>query len=699
MAETFQEQNGYDLTPYYPLLVAGHAIGSNDASERFLWDLRRTLLAMMTENYLGRIQTLCHEKGLKFSSEAGGRQTFLHNPVGLLAGSDLPMGEFWPHEGTPRVDGKAAASVAHLYDKPLAGAESFTGAGSFANWQSHPYRLKQIGDEAFCLGINHFVIHYCVHQAYEGFRPGFAMGPWGIHLDRMNTWWEEGKPWLEYLARCQHLLRQGRFVADVLYFPGEGAPHYFGKRPSLSVPLPSGYDFDGCDRETLLDRLSVNGGRLVLPSGMSYRYLMLSDDRTMTPEVARRVRDLVEAGASVIGPKPLRSPSLQNYPKCDEEVREIAESLWDGGRVIEGKTFDQIAEADGLAPDFAFTSPSPEADIRYIHRRLPEADLYFVANGQDRPVDVVATFRVWDRRPELWNPETGEIALPARFDEVDGRVRLPMHFERLQSVFVVFRSPMPENRIVEVVAKPAGATPGSPSEETPGPSITLSENANGKVHAEVFAAGAFELSYSDGSRHAIDVARVPEPLQLSGPWQVGFPSGFDAPEQIQLDELISWTEHEDFNVRHFSGTATYRTAFDAAPEFDAPGQEWFLDLGDVQVIAQVKLNGRDLGTLWKPPFRVDVTEALKQDQNELQVRVTNLWPNRLIGDEYFPDDARWAGIYLESWTDWFLEGTPRPEPRRKTFAVVKHYGKDSPLLPSGLLGPVILKGAKTILIP
>ncbi len=268
MAETFRDRNGYDLTPFYPLLVAGHAVGSNEASERFLWDLRQTLLAMMAENYLGRITELCHQNGLKFSSEAGGRQTFLHNPVGLLAISDLPMGEFWPHEGTPRVDGKAAASVAHLYGKPLVGAESFTGAGSFATWQSHPYRLKQIGDEAFCLGVNHFVIHYCVHQAYKDFRPGFAMGPWGIHLDRMNTWWEQSRPWFTYLARCQHMLRQGQFVADVLCFPGESAPHYFGKRESQTVPLPAGYDYDGCDRETLLHRLSVEDGRLVVPAGM-----------------------------------------------------------------------------------------------------------------------------------------------------------------------------------------------------------------------------------------------------------------------------------------------------------------------------------------------------------------------------------------------------------------------------------------------
>ncbi|NLS90567.1 MAG: hypothetical protein GXX96_00085 [Planctomycetaceae bacterium] len=693
MAQTFEERNGYDLTPFYPLLVAGHAVESNKASERFLWDLRQTLLAMMAENYLGRVRDLCHEHGLQFSSEAGGRQTFLHNPVGLLAISDLPMGEFWPHEGTPRVDGKAAASVAHLYGRPLAGAESFTGAGPFATWQSHPYRLKQIGDEAFCLGINHYVIHYCVHQAYEGFRPGFAMGPWGIHLDRMNTWWEQGRPWFDYLARCQHMLRQGQFVADVLYFPGEGAPHYFGKRPSLAVPLPAGYDYDGCDRETLLHRLSVDHGRLIVPSGMRYRYLMLSGDQTMTPELARRVRELVEAGAKVIGPRPIRSPSYQDFPKCDDDVRQVADALWDADRVICGKTFEEIAAADGLPPDFAYSSPAENASLQYIHRRVPDADIYFVANGADEAVEAAVTFRVGGRRPEIWDPQTGEISIPAVFENLGDRVRLPIHFDRLQSLFVVFRAPVPKSGIVHVGVKPAAPVVGGSD-----PPILLTQNDSGRVDAQVYCNGRFELKRSSGEVQVLEVADVPAPRQISGPWQIRFPAGWDAPEEIQLDALISWTDYDHAGVKYFSGTATYGTSFQGPAESELAHGRWRLDLGDVQVIARLKLNGHDLGTCWKPPFCVDVTSALKTGQNELEVQVTNLWPNRLIGDEQFPDDATWKGLYLESWPEWFLKGKPRPEPGRKTFAIVRHYGKESPLLPSGLLGPVMLKASRIVSI-
>lgn len=691
MAETFRDRNGYDLAPFYPLLVAGHAVESNEASERFLWDLRQTLLAMMAKNYLGRVTDLCHEHGLLFSSEAGGRQTFLHNPVALLAISDLPMGEFWPHEGTPRVDGKAAASVAHLYGKPLAGAESFTGAGPFATWQSHPYRLKQIGDEAFCLGINHFVIHYCVHQAYEGFRPGFAMGPWGIHLDRMNTWWEQGRPWFDYVARCQHLLRQGQFVADVLYFPGEDAPHYFGKRPSLSVPLPPGYDYDGCDRETLLHRLSVEDGHLVLPSGMRYRYLMLPGDQTMTPELAIRVRQLVEAGAKVIGTRPVSSPSLQDYPKCDEEVQKIAAALWDGGLVVSGKSFEEIAEADGLAPDFTFSSDTEDANLRYIHRRLPEADLYFVANSSDKPVEADVTFRVEGRCPEIWDPETGEISFPAVFEGSGNRVRLPMHFDRLQSVFVVFRSPLPKDTIVRVDLEPE-----IPISEENGAPIKLGRDASGNTQALISANGRYEVVYASGGSRALAVRDVPAPRQITGPWQVRFPVGREGPVRIEFKELISWPDHENEVIKYFSGTATYAVSFPGPAESSLADSRWFLDLGDVQVIATVKLNGRRLGTYWKPPFRMDVTKALQADQNQLEIEVTNLWPNRLIGDEQFPDDAEWEGRYLKTWPEWFLQGKPRPEPRRKAFSVVKHYSKESPLLPSGLLGPVTLKATRVL---
>jgi hypothetical protein len=681
LPETFRRLNGYDLTPFLPLLAGGRIVATAETSERFLWDFRRTLVTMMGDHYLGRMHELCRQHGLQFSSEAAGRQQFLHQPLDLLARSDLPMGEFWPHEGSPRVDCKAAASIACLYDRPMAGAEAFTGAGDFADWRDHPYRLKAIGDEAFCAGINHFVIHYAVHQAYPDFRPGFAMGPWGLHFDRMNTWWEQGRAWLTYLARCQHLLRQGRLVADVLAFPGESVPQAFGRRGEFGTELPPGYDFVGCDRATLLERLTVRDGRLNLPSGQSFRYLMLADGRTMTLEVARRVRALVEAGATVIGARPERSPSLRGFPAADAEVRRCGEITPGRGRWISDRSFAEIARADGLPPDFAQRPTAGDAKLGWIHRQANGIDLYFVANPEDRPIDFEAEFRVGPLRPELWDPIDGSITLPAAYDREGSVTRVPLRLQPRGSVFVVFRHPFESDRLVRVLRDGAPTTPEI---------FTRSPATPRVLQGQLTIGGAFELFSADGRRRMFTVDPLPPFRQLDGPWAIEFPPGGPTPPQVTVERLASWTEHPDFNVQHFSGTARYRLSFALEPAALGTHRDWWLDLGDVRVIAEVRLNGRDLGILWKPPFRVAIDSALRAGENHLEVRVTNLWPNRLIGDEHFPDDASWEGKYLKAWPEWFLERRSRPEPRRKTFSVVKHFSKDSPLLLSGLLGPVRL---------
>ncbi len=681
LPQTFLRLNGYELAPFLPLLAGGRMVASSEISERFLWDFRRTLVTMMADNYLGRMHELCRQHGLQFSSEAAGRQQFLHQPLDLLARSDLPMGEFWPHEGSPRVDCKAAASIACLYDRPMAGAEAFTGAGDFADWRDHPYRLKAIGDEAFCAGINHFVIHYTVHQAYPDFRPGFAMGPWGLHFDRMNTWWEQGRAWLAYLARCQHLLRQGRLVADVLAFPGESVPQAFGRRGDLGTELPSGYDFVGCDRATLLERLTVRDGRLTLPSGQSFRYLLLADGGTLTLEVARRVRALVEAGATVIGSRPERSPSLRGFPAADAEVRRCGEIAPGRGRWISGQSFAEIARADGLPPDFSGRATAGEAKLGWIHRQADGIDLYFVANPEDRAIEFEAEFRVGPLRPELWDPSDGSITLPAAYDREGSVMRVPLRLPPRGSVFVVFRHPLESDRVVRVLREGAPVTPDSFTRSPAAPSV---------LQAQLEAAGTYELVTADGRRRTFTLDPLPPARPLDGPWTIEFPPEGSTTPQVTVERLTSWTEHPDFNVRHFSGTARYRRTFAWEPAALGENRSWILDLGEVQVFAEVRLNGHDLGILWKPPFRVAIDRALRAGENHLEVRVTNLWPNRLIGDEHFPDDASWEGKYLKAWPAWFLERRPRPEPRRKTFSVVKHFSKDSPLLPSGLLGPVRL---------
>jgi hypothetical protein len=420
---------------------------------------------------------------------------------------------------------------------------------------------------------------------------------------------------MEYLARCQFLLRQGTFVADFLYYTGEDAPKSAKLPSELSPPPPAGFDFDFCDTTTLME-LAVRDGRLVLPSGMSYRALVLPQPLRMSGRVQEKLAALTDAGAVLIDPK---APSLPPMP-----------------------------------PDFSFeikdagdSGPAaPDNGVEAIHRRTTDADIYFVSNQHDRAMTVEAVFRVTGRRPELWHPETGQIesAISHRETE-DGRTAVTLHLDPAGSVFVIF-----------------------PSAPTKGIASGVRERISGE-------------------------------MQISGPWHVAFQPGRGAPALIALDELIDLSKHPDAGVKYFSGNATYRTHFDFAHESGNARSEAFLDLGGVEVIASVRLNGKDLGIAWKPPFRVEATGALREGRNELEIVVANLWGNRLVGDRALPDDSGWTaktgstakGEGLARIPEWVAGGGPRPSPQRAAFAAWRWpHLAEKELLPSGLLGPVRL---------
>ncbi len=775
MSEEFQKRRGYSIYPFLPVL-AGYVVGSPEISERFLWDFRRTLAELFAENYSGYFAELCHKHGMKLSIEPYGNGPFEDITYGGRA--DIPMGEFWV-EGWATETCKLAGSIGHVYGHRIIGAESFT-AGE-GRWQSHPYAIKTLGDRVYTLGVNRFIFHRYAHQPWLNWKPGMTMGPFGFNFDRTNTWWEMGKAWIKYLTRCQYLLQQGVFVGDVLFFVGEHAPNSALWRPDLKA---KGYDYDSCNAEVLLTRIKVQNGYLTLPDGTRYRLLVLPDSEFMTPEVAGKVRDLVKAGAIVIGPKPRKSPSLTNYPKCDEEVRRIADDVWgncDGktvkehtygkGKVIWGKALEDVLKELNLPPDFESTDPH----ITFIHRRDGDVDIYFLSNQSYFSREVSCTFRVKGKVPELWHPDTGRMEKAVVYQEKGGRITLPIRFDPAGSVFVVFREKAKEkDHLVALQAKPIGEEKRVPKLEIkravyeavdgaggadvteilrsyikegrifinvnnttmggdPTPlhykrlvveytldgksyTIVVPENEDlqipslevggfptweaarkdGKVELIAFVPGTYEYTKADGKKGKVQVSSLPGPVEIGGPWEVYFPPNWGAPERIVLERLISWTEHEDFGVRHFSGTATYRKEFDVPKEMLQPKYRLYLDLGDVQIMAQVKLNGRDLGIFWKPPFRLDITDVVRPGRNQLEVKVTNLWINRLIGDEHFPDDCEWDGPRLKEFPKWFLEGRPRPVKERLTFATWKFYSKNSPLVPSGLIGPVVLRVAERI---
>jgi hypothetical protein len=880
----FQRLRGYDLLPFLPVMT-GRVVGNLDISERFLCDIRRTVSELLVENYAGQLRKLAHRKGLRFSLEAYGG-----NPSDDLAyagQADEPMAEFWswpPY--TMAYSCIEMASAAHLYGRPILSAEACT-ATDAERWLADPYSAKVFVDWAFCHGINRMVMHRFAHQPWtEPERaPGMSMGPWGLHYERTQTWWEQSTAWHEYLSRCQYLLQRGFFVADICHLEQENPPLEW-VQPGKSRERP-GYNFDVCPSEVVLKRMSVKDGRIVVKGGMTYRLLALPDSESITPPLLAKIKELVEAGATVVGPRPLRSPSLTGYPRCDAEVRRLASELWgdgDGmtikehrfgkGRVVRSKTPQQVLSDDGVPPDFSAQPDRFPDSIRYIHKVIGQNDLYFVANKYPQPVEAVCAFRVQGKRAELWRPDSGRSERPAVYDQSGGTTRLPLHFDPYGSVFVLFRAdarPEPE-RIISITrngarmlettqpppppsvatnqdvansftmvvwAKPdveidlppqtnsgsiglhifrndalfpppgqdlypgltnagsglsigrngvcvfehgdgyfaptlvcaapltnwthvavvyrenkpslyldgklaqegirshftvhAGAgvrhtrgvgpfrgergdfqdfdraltaeeiaqlksetvPPISPSST---PSIEIARNDNSALKALVWRPGDYVVATAQGKSLHLSVRDFPAPFEITGPWDLTFPPNHGAPGRVTLDHLMSWSDHPDSGVKYFSGTATYNKTFQLPPNFSANDHKLFLDLGHVAVMAQVKLNNTDLGVLWKPPFRLDVTGALKTGANALELKVVNLWVNRMIGDEQLPEDSdRKPDGTLNSWPRWLLDYRPSPS-GRITFTSWRLWKKDSSLRQSGLIGPVRIIAAKDVLL-
>ncbi|MBZ5564580.1 MAG: hypothetical protein LAP13_19450 [Acidobacteriia bacterium] len=720
--EEFQKRRGYDPFPYFPVLT-GRPVENTHISERFLWDLRRTVADLLLDNYARHLREISHQHGLTLSIEGYGSGPYEDVAYGACA--DVPMCEMWT--GVPLwYDSllsycKEMASSAHVYGRPILASETFTAEPENAKWQNHPFRLKPIADLVFSLGVNRIAIHRYSMQPWLNRKPGMTFGPFGIQYERTTTYWEQTGPWHMYLTRCQHLLQKGRFVADVAYLASENAPQTSAKRDWMDPAIPAGYDFDIVPPEALLKYATVRDGRLVFASGMSYRLLVLPPGRTMTPALLAKIKELVIAGATVVGPRPARSPSLSNFPQCDDEVRRLAAELWgecDGagvtqnqcgnGRVVWGRSLGEVLTSLGAPPDFACHDLNVGEQVRYLHRQIDTDDFYFVANAVPEARSFLCTFRVAGKRPELWWPDTGRIEPVAVYDERDGRTLIPLTLDPCGSVFVAFRgnaAPLPDrvvsvrNTGVELSGLSPAVIPEIQLQQEPG-AISVKSNAAGGYLIEVAQPGLYELKTAAQRALQAKVAAIPDRLEIDGPWELEFPEGWGAPPRLTLERLISWTDHPDAGVKYFSGTATYRRRFEVPAKMLSRDCRFYLDLGRVAVIAEAELNGRDLGVLWKPPFRADITEIIRAGANELAVSVVNLWPNRLIGDDHLPPDCEWAppstprnltphtwGGVLDHWPKWFLENKPSPT-GRLTFTTWKHWSKDDPLLESGLLGPV-----------
>jgi hypothetical protein len=783
LAEEFKKRRGYDLFSYWPVFT-GRVVDTPEKTDRFLWDFRRTIADLLAENFFGHLATLAHKSGMQLAVEPYGDGPF--EDLQAARDADLIRGEFWPGRMFQNENSvKLAVSASRTYGKTRVGAESFTDFKG--KWQNTPEKLKSLGDLVFTLGVNFFSLHEYALQPWIGDLPGMTMGPYGSNFNREVTWAGQSSGWFQYLARCQFLLQQGQPVADILYFNGEKVPNSVGEdqaaplvlgRHTGVMGLPSGYDYDDCDEDVILHRLAVKDGRLVLPEGTSYRALILPASDTMTPELLRKLKELADNGATIIGSRPLRSPGLANYPACDDEVKTLAKDLWDSGKIVDRKSMSDVLAGLKLRPDFE--SRDPAARLLYTHRRIGDTDAYFISNQSGAYEETDGLFRVQGKVPELWDPATGAMESAPVYDEEDSRTRVPLRLDPSGSVFVVFRKTAPPiDHPVALVSPepPAGAsastlqiqkatysaasgkggsidltaqvtalirngglsmnvdpdligkdpapreekqlridyiyngTPGvatalertrvtlgraTPSAQFPPARLTSSEGSALKL--ETWQAGSYEIETAAGKSAKIDVAQVPPPMPVDGPWELSFPPKWGAPETATLGQLISWSDSPDAGIKYFSGTATYRKTLSIPADLIGPGHRLYLDLGEVKVIADVTLNGKDLGILWRAPFCADVTDAAQAGDNALEIRVTNLWPNRIIGDEQLPPDCEWNGNALKQWPDWLLQGRPSPT-GRFTFTTWHAFTKDSPLLPSGLLGPVRLVPSAETVVP
>ncbi len=506
------------------------------------------------------------------------------------AHADIPMAEFWTKPSPWGWETlHPVASVGHVHGKRIVAAESFTGWPTVA-WQQDPYSLKATGDRAFCLGINQIVFHTTAHQPWaSGVKPGMTPGWWGTQFGRNQTWYEHGGPeWVAYLTRAQYLLQSGQFVGDILWLA----------HATANPPVPAGYDGDTIGEESLIELAGVSEGRIVVPSGMSYRVLVLPSP-IVTPKLARKIRDLVAEGATVIGARFVRSPSLEDYPACDAEIAGIGAELWgpaDGktifehaygkGRVIWGKSVADVLNGAGVGPDVELPAGKEAREIRWIHRQAGTADIYFVSNQSESTLEIPIGFRVTGRVPELWHADTGKIEPAGRWTTAAGRTIVPLRFDPSGSVFVVFRSPASG---VDPVVSIAGEDP------------TATVDAGGPTPlVEAARNGTYTLLTAAGKTLTAAVAGLAAPLAIEGAWQLRFPPKWGAPERITLDRLAPWNENADPGVKYFSGTAVYSKTIDVSDAWLTPGRLVYLDLGVVKNIAAVRINGQAVGVLWKP---------------------------------------------------------------------------------------------------
>ncbi|MFY0653946.1 MAG: hypothetical protein JXQ96_18035 [Cyclobacteriaceae bacterium] len=657
IVEEFKKRRGYDPEPYF-VTFTGRAVESVETTERFLWDLRKTCKELVLENHVEFGKSYAHKNGLELTIEP-----YDMNPAGDLdlgAIADVIMAEFWSKRFgfVTWYAVLEATSISHITGQPVVGAEVFTSHTEQA-WQNYPWSMKDQSDWALAHGVNRFVYHTFAHKPLgDAYRPGMTMGRYGVHWDRGQTWWPMVGAYHKYISRSSHMMQQGQAVSDILYLTPQDAPMVF--TPPLdaleengAIPDKKGYGFDGCSPKMLMERATVENGKIVFPGASSYEVMVLPNFKSMTPELLKKVVELVEQGAKIIGTPPVKSPSLTDYPNCDHQVKSMAEKLWGslevpaerneqkygqgsifwGGELTdleEGELYPSYQNTVKLLADLKVSADfvSSNNTIRFGHRKTADRDIYFVANRSNEFQHITCSFRA-KGEPEFWLTTTGETRKVVEYSTESDLIKIPMEFHPYESFFVTF-----------------------------------SERAESSASSQ--------SNFPDFE----DIKTLEES------WDVSFDTKFGGPERIKFDKLLDWSKHEMRGIKYYSGIATYKKNF--ALDNKEKGQ-FYIDLGEVNDMARVKLNGKDVGVVWCAPWRIEITDALKEGNNELEIEVANRWINRLLGDRQEPD----ANVRKVKFENGLLGGQEFTTGRYTftTKLAMSKFHFTEPLS-SGLLGPV-----------
>lgn len=589
--EEFEEVYGYDPLPYLPV-YQGVVVKSQKASDGFLWDLRRLVANKIAYDYVGGLREVSNKHNLTTWLENYGHWGFPGEFLMYGGQTDELSGEFWVDGTLGDVENRAASSAGHIYGKSKISAESNTSSGKA--FYRHPGIIKKRADRFFAVGINNTLLHVYITQPYEDKSPG--INAWfGTEFNRKNTWFSQIDVYLQYLKRTNYLLQQGINVADIAYFIGEDTP----KMTGITDPeVPLGHQFDYMNAEVILKNMTVEDGLITLPHGTQYKIMVLPQLETMRPELLAKINQLVNEGAVILGPPPSRSPSLENQPQADIEVKNIASSLWgevDGvniksrkvgkGMIINGMNMIEALDLIGTVPDVKLPQDN---SIHYGHRTLNDKEIYFLTNQTNQTQVIIPEFRVTNLLPELWLPTTGERRVLTAFNIKDQITEVPLRLEPFESVFIVFRTSVDESK--------------STSIDTNYPKPELLVNIN-------------------------------------SPWTVVFDQTQRGPkEPVVFSELIDWTNSDNELIKYYSGTAFYSNNF--VLEALTENEKILIDLGDFTAMAKVKVNGIYAGGLWTRPFQIDITNFVKEGKNNLEIEIVNTWVNRIIGDMQLPKTER-----------------------------------------------------------